>query len=752
MATLKLYCERLRKLLFLFVAWAVLMAGPAAAEEKLRVPASISFAAEASQYVGVDRSTVLLARQPDGKQQKWRISLPYKGELTLDAPGVWEFSTAVIGYWSKPFRLLRGEIGPVELKLFPTGKIRAVALVPDDEIPPENLTLTVQASTAQGPKELTAQELIPRSDFECVKGPTSWECEVPAGNLDLRFAIEGFAPRYLWSVRLSPGGVLDLGPISFEKGASVAGWIATEDHAADLEDAKVTVEPQESSFNPDPGARERAKLRQISAVVDEQGFFQITDLVPGAYRLTVSKTGYARTKILSLAVQELRELLLEEPVVLRRLLEIEAYIDPALDLLDQPWSVKLGQQKGVTNVYTTIGEGQASYDGYWHKAELEPGNYYIEIRDSEESTWLKQKIELSSTIAPLFLPIELIPIRGVVTIGDDPLTTTIVFGTTKRKPSIKIQSDDQGRFEGLLPHEGLWPVEVIHGEGVLSQALDPIEIRRRSGKTYAEVEIALPGTRLAGRVVKDTQPAPGASVLVLRDQDGRLRREGVAQADDEGSFEFRGMLPGTLQVQAYRRSESSESVLVTLHEDAMDSEVLLELKRKSELTGRVVSPHGGVSGAQLVAMPVGASFQLPASAITRSDGFFSLQLPEDTEVIDLLVIPAGFDVVMRRHLVRLRSNDSLVVHLDGLGGDLLIDADLKTATLRHQGAEVPLSSLFIPLNRLGRIDLTGRDGVVFRGFAPGSYSLCRAAGLGGDDCATGELHSQSQLPLMVGEE
>lgn len=57
-------------------------------------------------------------------------------------------------------------------------------------------------------------------------------------------------------------------------------------------------------------------------------------------------------------------------------------------------------------------------------------------------------------------------ILGRVTLGDDPLAATLWFGGRSGVRRIRFDSDEKGRFDGWLPEEGTWPVDLVSEEGV----------------------------------------------------------------------------------------------------------------------------------------------------------------------------------------------------------------------------------------------------------------------------------------------
>ena len=75
-----------------------------------------------------------------------------------------------------------------------------------------------------------------------------------------------------------------------------------------------------------------------------------------------------------------------------------------------------------------------------------------------------------------------------------------------------MESDDEGRFHGILPREGPWKIEVQAAEPAFSTSARAEVDAGRSGK--ATLDIRLPDTRIFGRVV-DEQGKPVARADVI---------------------------------------------------------------------------------------------------------------------------------------------------------------------------------------------------------------------------------------------
>ena len=680
--------------------------------------------------------------------REWRFEAPWQGRLELDCGLSWHLTLTADGYWASPvdFEPARSA-GQVRMRLIPTGRLVGRAVSPGPESMPAALNLLLESSPSGREQE---QVSVERAGFSCPIADNSWACEIPSGRWDLRLAVEGYVPHYRWGVEIQSAQETSLGELRFQEGASLAGWIEVEGGEPGATPAEVELKPQVTGFQDDAGERRRFSTLAAHAKADERGFFQLTDLAPGGYTLSVSKPGFASEQIHSIVLSEGSELRLGSPVVLSPPATLEVFLEPPVDPPGQPWEVVLIQPQPSSHVAKTVERSAASLEGHWRRADLERGTYRLEVRDARGSSWLAREIEVEPAMSPLFLQLEALPIKGSVSIGDEPLETTLVFGTLQRRPNIRIASDEEGHFEGYLPHGGTWLVELLDEGSQLTRTIEPVEVRRRPGKTYAEFDISLPDTRLTGEVVQDDEPVADALVLVLQQDQDRKGKSATHRTSSEGKFELRGISPGEHYVSAYlgHFDPASDWVRVDL-QAGRSPHVRLELRGKVELTGRVISSSGGVPGALVIANPA-VPFGWPDKTVTSADGTFTLEVSENASAVNLMVLAAGFGFDLQRVTPDHGRNSPVVILLEASSGSLVVsDPRIFGHTLHRKGGAVPLADLRPILRQADRIvsNPLPTGGFAYLHFAPGEYALCPGTELREDLCSFGELPPYGELIL-----
>lgn len=662
------------------------------------------------------------------------IPVPWRGYLDI---GQGQSITAVAdGFWA-PNRVVDSEV--VELELRPLGTAHF-----STQTPRGSTLETIRAQFRETPKRRrTRERFVAAGDLPCRAIESRWSCDLPAGVLDLRLTASGLAPGYRWSVDVTRGANVDLGDVRLEAGASLAGWVDLPSS-----DVKAEIRLMRSSMDIEPSGVERERRRSthtFETSTEDRGFFQLTGLPLGSYQLTAGLDGWAPSEISDLQFPEAVEYLLE-PITLEPWAQAEVWLEPPMDPYGNPWEIRVLRPRSGSHVLDLVAEG-FSREGRWAVPQLSAGDYMIEVAD-EVATWHSEPIEILAGPSEHWIVLEVVPVRGSVTVGDDPIKARVVFGG-QAKPRLAFESDEEGRFEGLLPREGPWAVDLRFGaDGKVRQTLPEVNVEIADGKTYAEVNIRVPDTRIMGRVEEAGQPVPEALVLVKR-REGDPNGGGSAslRTDEEGRFEAYGLEPGGLALRALRDASLSSWILVDLQEDQPLEDLVLQLERQRTVVGSVVYRGGGVPGVLVAARATGEGF-LPwtAEGTTAVDGGFSLEVPADTDFVDLLVLPPGFGITMER--VDLRAS--------GESPRVMIPVTTQTGTLR-MSTRPPLATAVL-VQGPARVDVTWLRKVLLRSgqagwdqglaWTPGLYRLCLEPGPP-EACGQGQLVPGGDLFLLA---
>lgn len=700
--------------------------------------------------VGDCTSAQVVAISSD-ERHEWRVAVPSTTTRELDPDHAWTISAGCPGTWAQAAHVdAHPENAEVRLRLVPAGRLVGRLEVAEGQSVGERIEIRLQ------PARPGAEVGWQSATVDCSLDADRFDCTVPAGEVDLRVAAEDFAPHYAWNTSIAAGESLDLGLVVLVEGASITGSVVIP-RGETTSAAEVAVSPLVEGTVDDEDQR-RLGLRRHAVATDETGRFQAKGLSAGSYELSVNLPGHSPTRISPIPLKRGEEWFVERPIALDPLITLQVYLDPPQDVDGRPWHVRLlGEPKvaaGAT-LRDEIAQGAATTAGHWSEENLPTGPYLLQVEDDGGSVWSQLPVDLTASSAPLFVELPAVTVEGEVLRGDEPVAAKLIFGTSSGRPSVSIESDEEGRFSGVLPHEGEWPLEIAR-VGKPPQALDPVDVERGAGGV-AELTVRLPDTHLDGEVVDaNGEPVANAVVLVLREDakpsapereagvERRRRREANLRSDHEGQFAIDGLLPAPLSVVAYDRTRTSRWHQVELSEGAPAAPIRLVLEARSEVTGVITTAEGPVAGATVIGFSRDsvAPLDLFAQAVSSADGRFSFEVTAGTRLLDLLVAAPGHDVTMRR--VALGSQP-LIIAVSRSEGRLLLQDLGPGTTLLHSGAEVPIETLASLLVPLGRLDFA-EDGLWIAGVEPGGYALCTRQAAG---CDSGNLIPGAELTLKA---
>ncbi|MEM7355779.1 MAG: carboxypeptidase-like regulatory domain-containing protein [Acidobacteriota bacterium] len=501
------------------------------------------------------------------------------------------------------------------------------------------------------------------------------QCELPAGDFDLRVGAKGFISHYFWQRQLPPRASVDLGVLQLVPGSSISGWLETEDDSPLQEGTRIVAIPRASQAELTDEQTRRRSLG-VETVVSERGFFHLRGLPPGAYHLEVQHEGFVPLRSPPAVVDEVTETELVEPLVLSRPAALWVSVEPTVDPVGEPWSLML-----VSPPVTEPADyGRSDPQGAWTAAGLRPGAYLLSVSDSRGSRVTSEEVTVAGLLTEHWVNVEYVEVEGLVTLGKEPLAAELIFGGESGMTSVRMQADEEGRFDGMLPRAGVWPVDVKSRKAGVFRRLQGVEVEPSASSSRARVDIELPGTRLEGEVVDPQwQGLPQVNVVAIpapRKPGEPKERPSYTRTGEGGLFSFEGFAPAAYRLQAVRvvgqgEREVSESVEVTLTEEDPLQLVRLVLGRQTIFNGRVLSASGGVPGATIIVRPLGREHDIYIpSAHSGPDGSFAVSLPEDTRQVEVTVMAAGF--LFYRQTLGVPEEGEASIGLEQEGGGTLV--------------------------------------------------------------------------------
>lgn len=724
---------------------------------------------------------------PGGVDESRLVEAPAPGSLELELPAGsrWWVTPTGEGYWA-PGSLLEvatggeGEIvadnadnqGIVLKKrfsLYPAGRIQGLLPreEPSEHFPSFGLSFTpttLRGGTAADPP----QTRPPEGEADCsIEEDGRFSCQLPAGHLDLRLHLPGFAPHYRWGLRLAPGSVETLGQLRWIPGASVSGFVVVEGQPHLPPSAWVELAP-ESSRSPAPGESGRFRFLTHTAVPDSRGHFQFHDVPEGTYRLRVGADRFAPTSLAPVRVFPDRESRLREPLVLRPPAKVEIVVLPPVTPGGTPWKMGLYPAEDPAGGLPEAVRGEAGVDGRWIVEDLTPGLFTLVIQGGPNSRWHHDEVRLEPDQPPLEIGLPLVEVEGTIHLGEEPVRALLWFGGTDGDRKVPVYSDLEGRFEGVLPEEGLWPLTVVFRRNGPTQELAPVTVEAPPGGGPAELDLHLPDTHLVGEVVDgEGSSLPQARVTVIHlDHDGH-HTGGKAVTDDRGAFELKGLAEATYKAYASYGDAISEEKKFRLREDGEPTEIHLTVRKPETLLIRVASERGPAVGALLTVRP---EAQDPGKAqriherVLGPTGRTEIPVPADTVALHILVQAPGTGVALRK--IPFRPGEEIQIRVGALTGDLLVEMPMAdsegrplTPILFHGAAWSALSTLAsstLSNSTLGSSTLPNSTEVEpstelqewrVTGLEIGEYVVCPRFFIG-PECATGYLAPNGELSLQ----
>lgn len=634
--------------------------------------------------------------------------------IALPRPGLWVLQISGSGIWSRPVEVLVP--GTAEIVVEPGSSLRGRFDVrPQAQLP----TLTTVALRRCGKVESLA-------DLVCAIQPDrTFSCPIPLGCLDGRVRVRGFASHYFWERSAAGAGQpLELGAIPLRPGASVSGWMATEDGRPFDDSTLVRLRTQ--GMRTDARAlTDRLESTTSTARPDRRGFFQFTEVPPGNYELAATQKGYGEAVQSLLYVREGLETAPRAPLVLTRPRRASFQVSPAIAPQGGVWKLRLTHLRA--SGAEVVAEGPTEQLGYAVFEGLAAGPYEVAVIDQTmENPFALRFIELSGEDDFFPIDLELVELQGRIWLGDEPLPyAELAFGGWTGAESVVLAADEGGEFRGALPREGRWKVEIAASELDVLRSLTNVEVKKRPGGRPAVVEVRLSDGQISGTVV-DEDLVPQAKAIVEVLPAGPAESRVATKASPDGTFRIRGLPKGPATVRAETPEAQSEPRAVLLSSDAED-ELQLVVRKLRKVRGVVLDRFGAVAAANLYLREHGGVMERGAGAVTELDGSFEVSLPREVTSVHARVGAAGRTLYVGRREV---AEEGIRLELAREGGTV----DLRYPPERwewvyfvHDGASAwfgPFQSWAgLHATEGGLRDFSGGRLVVPK-LAPGEWDVC----------------------------
>jgi hypothetical protein len=669
-------------------------------------------------------------------------------DVSLPLNTHWWTSTSARGWWSARTLLsvTSGE-GPMtfESRLWPAGKLRGTlkVLKAADKLP---AALTVSARAVPG----TPPRSLPDFVIDCpVERSGRWQCDIPIGSHDLSLAAASYIPVYRWDVRVDRDAPRDLGTMTLRKGASVAGWAAIDERGAKLTGTRAVLTRLVAAGG-DARVIERLSSPVALATVAANGFFQLTGVEAGTYRVRVERDGFAPASLFPVRVFAGSETLIRHPLMLQRPLHVRANVQPARDASGKPWRMTISR----IGDFSTAPDGGPIFDapigedGEATVAGQAPGTFRATVADSAGNPYDTRNFDVQSdNDAPQHFDIAVVSVTGHIHRGDEPVVAALSFGGRFGSVHVTTESAADGSFTVRLPRDGHWPIDV-EADPDLRTTLET-DIQADSNHE-AEVELTLNDNRVHGRVLSETD-APVASALVFLATRGRTLTTTTAT---DGTFAYSGVMSGparlTAEIGRTGAARHSDEATIEIPATGATNPVELRLQRDRHIVASVTSIRGPVAGAIVeVVVPPPAPAPFIARMTTDLEGTFELNPPVSLASATAIVLPPG--LALRAFTLPLDGRE-LVLNVPESGGTLrIVTSEPLTAysfmMVTQDGRAIPARDIMSWAGNHG-IHPT-EHGIDVPDVAAGVYRVCVGRATEAPECSEGSLAPGSLLELRL---
>lgn len=643
------------------------------------------------------------------------ISASVPGRVNVEIPpGDWTVKVKSDSLWlsdrhwgvdskNRRFSLMLRNAGWVEARVEPPG----------GEEPPSSLEMTVVRSAVRD----TAEPATNR----CPVVDRRIRCKVPAYTADLKLSAEGYAPQYFWDVDIKADESVSLGAVELHAGGSVSGWVHTpwtEPAPSQPPTIRVEIGPEVPGIHRDPSLGQRVAAMRMERELEDNGFFQLTGLAEGIYRLNVLSPQHSLHQVGPIMIHSGEEIELD-PIELAPLSEAHFLLDPPKDPYHQPWHLELLHRVPGSGLEFAE-EGEASDDGRWTVTGLDRGAYKLRVRDSRRSEWLLKNFEVDQARIEQELDLPLTRLEVRVQWDDEPLSeANVQVSNLKLGAKTARRTNEEGAAYFFLPRGNLWTIVVSDSSQGLRSEFRDIEVPDvRAGERWPILDLEIPDTSLEGVVLDpDGQGVKAVVNVAFAEQPVEsLPLQFSMFSTEEGEFELKGVKPGRVNLQARMRDDSagllrSNRLTVQLEEN-QPVRVEMQLEPIQVVSGQVVAPSGNpVPGAFVFAFAElrdGTADLLNEEAYTDIDGTFEFSVRESARALQLSVYPPGFAASQQR--VLLPTDRPVIVPVETTNGTLVLEWDRT-----DEAIENPL--LTGSLNRatvLIRESLVGVGGVLHK--------------------------------------
>jgi hypothetical protein len=724
---------------FLSICALLLAIGARAGEEHLvRISVQPMIAGERITRGSIE---LTLATDPEATPRVSALDADSGATVSLPTGTRWLVAPVIEGWWVQREYLVVDARDSFAIRAWPTGHVAGTLKRSNaaDKLP---ASIAIVAAAVPG----TPPRSLPPFTIACpVDAHGRFRCEVPSGTHDLALRAAQYVPFYRWSVLIDRNAPRDLGTLLLKKGASLTGWARAAER-----DVKLDARASLTHLLP-AGASgrlvERLQQPVAQGAVAPNGFFQLTGIDAGTYRLRVEQKGLAPATLYPVRVIAGSETVINVPLALERPLHVRLVVTPARENDTDAWTISVSRiaDFGIAADGPPVFEGTVADDGIVDIAGQAPGTFAATVRDRAHNPIATTRFNVAAGDPPQTIAVKQIRVTGRVLRGETPLAATVSFGGAFGETHVVATSDDDGKFATRLPRAGKWTVDVDADE--LHTTIDSTIAVDDDGN--GTTTLRLNDNHVRGRVIDEHARSLAGARVTLSGPQTVLTETAL-----DGSFAFAGVAAGAAHLQAeagsHAQTRRAEALPIDVPANASAGPYELRIGSTRHITGSVTSLRGPVLGAVVdVISPPPTSAPFYSRVTTDVDGAFALDVPASATQATAIAMPAGF--ALRAFTMPLDGRD-VVLNVPERGGTLRIitPEPLTAYTYLHvaqDGQAVPTHDLTTWSASHGSRPAERR--LEFLDLAPAVYRACLGRADAKELCVDGTLAPDAVLELAL---
>ena len=404
---------------------------------------------------------------------------------------------------------------------------------------------------------------------------------------------------------LSPAQKLDRVLFRMTPAAVVAGRITDEDGEQLSGIAVMAMVKRKADLGTGWGSGSRKQLMPVArAVTNDLGEYRLYGLRPGKYFLAADDAGeggwfedggngggrqvrrypptfYPGTVIATEAeqvqVKATEEIRIDFALQSTKLFDIKGKVVAAGGAATGATWVTLNQPDSIMVQFMTESYASVDSEGSFTITGVAPGSYELVANSSEREKQMTGRMKIQVTDHDLS-EVRLVLTKGVTVAGrimtDDgqqlPANVAQYVLLANRENEWAANGGDQVKADGTFSISGIRPGEfrvqifrlpdnwymksIRFGDQDVTD--EPLKIEQGTGTVSLDIRIADDAGRIEGAVQLKDKPAPGATVLVLRDNAFDPEPQPF-RADQNGMYVARNLRPGTYHVLAVQKDDEN---------------------------------------------------------------------------------------------------------------------------------------------------------------------------------------------------